>query len=712
MTFSNLPLRRSYDSGNQDVDIVTEFLEPVLGAADRYDRLAGYFNSGMLAASARGLGNFVLNGGSIRLVTSPQLSPSDFEAMKELGSLADRMQVLNACLRRGISGLNSLASKIESDHVAAMAWLLREERLEIRIAVPELGEDPQSLFHHKVGIVYSGDSDEVLSFSGSINETSAAWTKNLEDFKVFRSWNEVETDYLQDDLDLFSSYWSPTETSRAQVVALDEAIREDLISFAPRRFESLDLNRRKSTKVAFSQPESKTTKLRDYQEQAIADWAAAGYRGILAMATGTGKTKTAVGCYQRLAGETSKLVVVVTSPYQHIASQWATEFSNFRPVPLAGVNNWRQKLRREVDECRLGTRSNLVITVVQDTAANPEFLSMIRELAHRGFKCLLIGDEAHGLGAAYMRNALADFYDYRLGLSATPERYFDEPGTKVLEEYFGGDVFNFPIEDALKWRDPSSGARALCDYDYYPILVSLTDDEGDRYADMTEALLEAMRFDELEGSLETQQRVEKILRERAMILKKAEGKTDAFDSLIARLGHITQALVYCVDTAQMTTAMEVLKSRRITYRRFTGEEGTTPKPEFAGKSERAAILEALGREDIDVLVAMKCLDEGVDVPSAKTAFILASSGNPREFIQRRGRVLRPDGVGTVAQIFDFVVEPAISRMRNADSQDFELKLFDAELRRMEEFGRCARNSMQSQQVVIDMHLTVQRGNKA
>ena len=398
-----------------------------------------------------------------------------------------------------------------------------------------------------------------------------------------------------------------------------------------------------------------------------------------------------------------KLVTIITSPYQHISIQWSKEFANFKPLSLAGKSNWRRLLGESVNECRLGAKNQLIISVVQATASSEDFQEILAPLILTGYEFLIIGDEAHGLGARQMRKALSDSYQYRLGLSATPERYFDEPGTEFLEQYFGGDVFNFPIEEALAWRDPVTGARALCDYNYYPILVELDSEEEEKYKELTDSLAEAMRWNSEEGSIDSEERIQRILRDRAMILKKAKAKIPALEKLIKQKGMIHQALVYCVDTAQMTQAMSILASAGILYRRFTGVEGTSPSDDFDGISERASILKNLGDGQIDALVAMKCLDEGVDVPSANTAIILASSGNPREFVQRRGRILRPDGPDKVASIYDFVIAPSIQKMNTEEAKQVELQLFQTEMKRMTEFGTHARNNLEAESLLVRIH---------
>ena len=338
MGLSDAVIRRSYDSGNRSVNVVRDFLEPILSESITYDRLTGFFTSGMLAAAARGIGSFLSAGGKMRMVTSPQLSPRDIQAIDEIEELESRNAVFDACILRGLQGLSQLQSSIERDHVAAMAWMIKTGALEIRIAVPAPGRhDLNALFHHKVGIVRSSEGEQ-LSFSGSINETAAAWTSNFESFKVFREWVDAEREYFNDDVELFDTYWNADEDSLTRVIPLSEAVREQLLSIAPETLDEVLVKLQSSGSNKQNSESSQPIKFRDYQVAAIKAWKDAGYRGILAMATGTGKTKTAVGCFQELAKSEEKLVVVVTSPFQHISVQWAKEFA-----PWDGEKNSRNK---------------------------------------------------------------------------------------------------------------------------------------------------------------------------------------------------------------------------------------------------------------------------------------------------------------------------------------------------------------------------------
>jgi superfamily II DNA or RNA helicase len=685
--FSEIGLARSYDSGRDDADIVADFLDPVLSQSSEYFRLAGYFNSGMLAAAARGMASFIKNGGKMRIVASPNLSAGDLASLGLAESNEQRLSVFEGALNRSVADLATLEDLIIKDHVSALAWMLKSGKLEIKIAVPAQGQTVDALFHHKVGILVNHDGTERLSFSGSINETSAAWTKNFEDFKVFREWVESEKEYFDGDLAMFEDYWDKNRR-QVEIIDLPEAIERQILRHAPVEFDDLILKRHQRKKDHQNEDEPL---LRDYQIRAVDAWAAEGFRGILAMATGTGKTKTAVGCISALRKIEKRLFIISTSPYQHIATQWTKELKHVNSIQLAGKANWKKLLQAAIDDMLLGIRDVVAVSVVQDTAANPNFLALVQRLTDSGVPILFIGDESHGLGAPSLRQALCEDYKYRLGLSATPARYFDEGGTDFLEDYFGGDVFSFPIAQALQWRDPVTNGRALCDYNYYPVFVDLSPDETEKYGKLTSDIGVATAINNTQRTEESHEKLKQLLRDRALILKQAEGKIAALQATTRTNPISGHTLVYCVNTKQLVAAGSVLSQDDVIWHRFTGDESTSGSP-----SEREVILSKFSEGDYGALVAMRCLDEGVDVPSAHTAFILASSGNPREFIQRRGRILRPDKPGKVATVFDFVVR----RPRTTIEDPADPASFESEMKRMLEFASVALNQLEVRTLII------------
>lgn len=465
---------------------------------------------------------------------------------------------------------------------------------------------------------------------------------------------------------------------------LSEATKQDLISIAPPDApDLLRFTRRRK-------PTPKDVTLRDYQLEAVESWVDSGYRGIFAMATGTGKTKTAAACIKRVRALGSSLTVV-TAPYQHIATQWMSELSDLQPILATGDSNWRDEVKEVISKRKLGRVSHILVIAVQNTAASPKFRQICQEACATTENFLMVGDEAHGLGASTFQSALNMDANFRLALSATPVRYFDENGTAVIEEYFGETCFEFDTAKALTWIDPISGMTPLCPYEYYPIFIGLSDFESNQYQEISEKIRKLSASDDESGKA----MLERLLFKRAGILKTASEKLPELARILDDMGgEISDCLIYCNDFEQLTKVAALLAERRITFQKITGDEGSSADRRWGDKSEREWILENFAKGNSKVLLAIKCLDEGVDIPSAKLGFILASSGNPREFIQRRGRLMRRYPGKSKATIFDFVVSPGEGTTGTASTQD--LSIFRRELARIDEFAKDAINRAEVQ----------------
>lgn len=697
MGLQDIELQRSYDSGEVGRSVLTSFYIPALSASIAYDRIAGFFTSASLAVAARGIRGLIENGGHIRLICSPVLSPEDAEALLALSGEAAETRLADLMFEN--LRFEQLEDSLERDHVRALCWLLRNGALEMKVAI---SSDPQSsgLFHQKIGVLRD-TLDDVISFSGSMNETASGWLQNLEHFKVFRGWEPVEAAYVADDAGLFERYWSNLVPG-ARVMGLPEAVAERLISYAPDSPDDLELD------VAQQQapkPDVSPVVLWPHQRAAVEAWLDADGSKLLQMATGTGKTVTALECARRHAEAQSSLLLVITVPFQHLATQWMKDVTRFFPgVPTVLAHGGNPRWRAETLDCvsRLagGTRRLGIVVAVQNTAACDDFLAAVRLVGRSPVaSAMLIADEVHGLGASVVRAALSDDYTARLGLSATPTRWFDEEGTEALESFFGSQPFSFSIEDALATFIPGTTLSILTPYVYRPMFVSLNDDELDEYAALTKKAARtgwASSGDEGGDSLE-----ERFLFMRAGIAKRARQKLAALETILDELGSgVDHLIIYCFDRQQMGMVEESLNRRRLVFSEFTGAEGIQPDRRFDGLSEREFLLRQFDKGDLPILVAMKCLDAGVDVPSARTGIILASSTNPTEFIQRRGRLLRRSAGKERATIYDVLVRPGLSRSDDAGLRELESRLFRKELERLNEFASTAANGPECHAMVI------------
>ncbi len=662
--------RHSYRLTNAE-NPLDDFLIPALESAVLYRRAAGYFSSAIFAHMAQGIAGLVANGGKMKLITSHAFTSRDFESLNKRAQ-EDRLE--DELFDSFQDDYNSMVQEIQRQHVRAMLWMLGNSLLEVKVVIPKKRldvENPRTiaLYHQKFGILSDGH-DDLVGFAGSLNETVNGWLGNIENMNVYCSWKSEQNLYLQDYEEEFEKIWSGEAGSDWEVVDLPEAVAQRLIS-ANGTEDPARISKRNESKPLG--PNS----LREYQQSALDAWVGAGRVGILEMATGTGKTRTAKACLDHTKSAFPSLLTIVVAPYQHIADQWAKELSHLRVFEVAASPNWRRELEILKTEAIFGRVKDLTIVAVKNTASSQDFLSLVDKMLESFERLLLIGDEVHWLGANAYRAALNEKAHFRLGLSATPSRYFDEDGSDFLQAYFrkGEDrdstVFRFSLSEALNYDDPVTGKKILCPYNYFPVFVGLNAEEQEDFDRWTQSIAVALSQDQ---TPETKERIAELRIARSMVLKKAASKVPALKELIQDLGldSITQALIYCAESEQMESVASTLSALRLDFGRITSAEGSRPSRRLGGKSEREAIIESFAEGRLKTLLAIDCLDEGVDIPSAQLGFILASSGNPKEFIQRRGRLLRQFSGKTHADIYDFVVLPTDTASENNSIQKIEL----------------------------------------
>jgi superfamily II DNA or RNA helicase len=430
---------------------------------------------------------------------------------------------------------------------------------------------------------------------------------------------------------------------------------------------------------------------RPYQREAISKWLNAGGTGMLRMATGTGKTVTALLAASHVAeavGESFLLVVAV--PYQHLVDQWASDLREFGADPVLAYQSrrgWQPRLERELLELNNGLRDGCVVVTTHRTLSGEPAQQTLRRGQGRS---MLIGDEVHHLGAEHTQKALMDEFDLRLALSATPERWYDEEGTQALGEYFGGTVFEYGLDEAI-------AAGFLCEYYYVPHIVTLQDDEMEEYLRLTSKIgrLMASAGDEDGVVLDGNQALQTALFKRARLIGTAREKLDLLVDLFERGTDHRYSLVYCgggsmgVDEEGERHVDETTQILRdacgLTVERFTARED---------QGTREQLLSAFEAGEIEVLTSIRCLDEGVDVPATRTAYLLASTSNPRQYVQRRGRILRQHEGKQFAVIHDFIAVPDPSRhpeLLSEEKYSAERTLIRKELERVSMFADSARN---------------------
>lgn len=664
----DVDIKFKYDSDKDD--LVNEFYVPVLSNSVEYYRMSGYFSSSSLAIAARGIAKFILNGGKMKLLCNAQLTKEDYEIIEKTNQ-----NPIDYIQDSFLYDLHHIEDEFIKNHVKALGWMLANGFLEIKIALPK---DKKGIFHSKVGVLRDKEHN-YISFSGSDNETAAGWLYNIEEFKVFKSWDSGEDKYVSSDLDTFFEYWDGI-TEKTDVVELPSAVREKLIEFAPVSRKEL---------IVISKETRKPINLRGYQEEAIDSWFAHDCRGLFEMATGTGKTITSLSAFKQLSSTKDKLVTVIACPQLHLIDQWVKDVENFHSGKIIKASSkeskWKSKVKALARDFYMDLEDKVVIMTTHNTLASDFFIKNIKRIKSDK---LLIVDEVHGVGSSKRLNGLIGEYDYRLGLSATPKRWFDEEGTQAIYDYFGDVVFEFDIKRALTEINPDTGKHYLTPYYYYPIVVDLNDEEYAQYIDLSAKIAQALarkKNNNEKISLST------LCTKRQKIINNAEEKYDEFRKLLREHEGIDKLIVYCSDR-QIDRVQEILNEENVTpQHRFTHKESSskTQKELF---SQREEILHNFEEGNYKALVAIKCLDEGVDVPVAENAIILSSTSNPREHVQRRGRILRNAPGKKHAVIYDFLVFPK-------EKTESGTKIMKKEINRYMEFAELAINSLECLEIL-------------
>ena len=709
MSFKSLDIKPSYESGIGD--IVQDFYEPVLTEAILYDRISGFFTSSSLAVAARGMCNFIKNGGIMRLITSPILSSEDAEIIQKLINKREDIQ----CKDLGLD-LENLEDTFMSDYVKAFGWLLASGKIDIRLAIlmdennkPITKEDVLSagLFHQKIGILTDIEGNH-LSFSGSINETASAWTKNDEEFKVFKEWDESFS-YYYEDRERFNTLWEGKKHN-VVVVDLPHAVKDELLKYSKDfDVEKISAKQYIENKRKQASPfELDGISLFFYQKEALDKWKKSGFSMLFEMATGTGKTRTAISGLNYVRHTNARTITIIACPQNALAKQWKeNEVANFnlcfdKEVVIDGtVPNWKAILKDVCLENGAGFANHCIIYTTHNTSSSDNFISIISENVSPNTTLTFVGDEVHWLGAKKMRNALLPIYKYRIGLSATPSRWFDDTGTKILAEYFGNNHYEFTMKDALSEINPITGMHFLVDYMYLISRVSLTEEEGIKYAELTEKISKLYRIKDNDS--DAAESYDRLLQKRAEIIKNAENKFLVLSNLIDKMIEDKQLenLIIFVSPQQKVKVLEMLRDKGVIHHQLTQEEGNVPRKEYYGLTERQHIIKLFKEKKYQALVAIKCLDEGIDIPSASRGILMSSSTNPREYVQRIGRIIRQDKGKALAYLYDICVESSGSL--SEELQDIDTKIRANERKRLQEIAENAINSFDALQNILELN---------
>lgn len=670
-------------------DLAEEVLIPGFHSCESAECMAGFFSSEALADLAPGLASYIAQSPHpFRLIVSPFISEKDRVAI-EAGVLSNDDAAVSA-----FSQLLITEELLKQHTLRCLSYLIRVGRLEIKIAVMR-----DSLFHPKVWIFKRGN--QIVAAHGSSNMTHPGIRKNFEQISVSKSWSDPNQRYVTEKLTFqFDRLWNNREDHCA-VIPAPQAIKDQILkSFptteAPTEKDFRALYKKATNQEArpapivsvdnIQQPDFRIPDWLKYEEgpfahqgKAVKAWCAAGYRGILEIATGSGKTLTSMICAHRLYSAKKPLLIVVGAPYVPLIEQWCGEIAVFglRPVNLT-LENGPDERTKTIQRIKRRLRSRLssveVLVVSHDTLCTKEFVSAIADFNSAR---LLIADEVHNLGRLSFISDPPECFEYRLGLSATPVRQYDDEGTAAMMKFFGPIAFAFKLKDAI--------GRCLVEYDYFLHSVTLTQREMDQWYDLT-AKIKANAWREEDGKPDAH--LSMLLRERRAILEMAEGKVGALAACLQKenLRTLKHTLIYCTDKgpSQLEAVNRLLSGQGILFHQLTAEE-------TADRELTKRIIQSFQEGEVQVLTAKRVLDEGVNIPQICKAFILASTTVERQWIQRRGRLLRTckEISKTFSTIHDFLSLP---KMGDAPLDDDARNLIRSELARAQEFASLAKNA--------------------
>ncbi len=701
MNFTDIEIKEEYRS-LQD-DIVGDFYIPLLRCAKKYQRAVGFFSSSALIEISDGISGLVKNGGTIELVASPKLSEDDVEAIEKGIKLRD--EVIKERLLEAITAPQGI---YEEQRMNYLINLIAAGILEIKIAILE-DDNHIGMYHEKVGLIYD-DVGNVIAFSGSMNESATAFMHNCESIDVFKSWEGgSDARRVMNKQLSFKAIWENYEPHMT-VMDFPEAARERLFEY--RKSKCIDHQEVENAKnIARNDKEMdvetlvqnapsipKWIKIRQYQEDAINCWADKGFIGIFDMATGTGKTYTGLAAIVRLYSKRRvPLAIFIVCPYQHLVTQWVEDINAFgmKPIICHSASNqkkWKSRLRDACLSLELGLSEYMCAIFTNDTYIS-EFVQ--KNITHVKAQAVLVVDEAHNFGAEKTSKYLDEVIPYRLALSATLERHGDDYGTQKLFDYFGDKCIEYSLKEAID-------NDMLVRYYYHPILISFKDDELEAYLDLSKQIAKAMMSCK---DKEPSDYAKMLLIKRARLVASAREKVEQLLSEMRKHTKENHILVYCGATTMQDIDYEEdrppeeEKKQVDIVTKLLGNELQMKVAKFTSE-EDAELREKLKKEfdegeSLQALIAIRCLDEGVNIPSIDKAFILASSTNPKEYIQRRGRVLRKYKGKTHSDIYDFVTSPLpLDRVNEYDEETVRLSqsLVRREIMRMRDFANLAENT--------------------
>ena len=699
------------------------FFDDGLKNSTEFDLKLGYFSSAAISVLAEGFATFISRGGYMRLIINHIVSKKDKEAITNgmMGNIIDCSDLSN------FQYLKTTFNEYQEQFFRCLAYMISQKRIDIRIIKPR---GQKGIAHTKSGQFRDGDS--ITAFTGSANFTISGLFNNIEEIKIDRSDSvdrmvQKRIEKQRKDFDAIMSgdkkgidYLSPKDLVEAISTNYGDSDIEELLDVEKKLREVKKQHDIVAISVhediAPSIPKFPYDKPREYQQLAFENWKNNNQQGLFAMATGTGKTITSLNCLLEIYNRNGYYKAIILVPTITLVNQWEKECWKFNFGNIIKVysknTEWRSKIEllMMTEKYRKPSEptQNFIIISTYASFARENVFSILNSFERT--KVLLIADEAHNMGSPSILKRLGTInYLRRIGLSATPERQFDDNTNKKLYRFFGAEekfTFEYSMEEAIK-------KGVLCKYYYYPHLVKLTDEEMANYIELSEKISKYFNYNS--GLFDKKDEILMgLLLARKRIIHKAANKLGAFKKIIEeryeRNGNLKYSLIYVPEgnkpdyfsdsdifDKSEQVADDLVSDHLIdvyTEAVMKIDKYITVRKFVSGQKDRDAILADFAKGRLQVLISMKCLDEGVDVPRSELAIFCASTGNPRQFIQRRGRVLRTHPDKYMAEIHDLVVAPEVST--TSSSYKMEQSLLKGELMRVKNFSMLSENPSYSQ----------------
>ncbi|MDP8218877.1 MAG: DEAD/DEAH box helicase family protein, partial [Candidatus Theseobacter exili] len=592
------------------------------------------------------LKTFVSNGGKIRIVCSPYIKDEDKIALEE-GYNARTSEIITDSLKTEIQELFDHSLLNKPSRVLSCLVAINVIDLKVAILKPEASPETKRLFHDKVGIFKDRESNHV-GFRGSMNETFKGLSSdgNIESIDVFPSWLDTrDSKRVENALIYFNKLWD-NKLQSVDVFDFPSAAKELLTKYTSQDKWN-ELLEEVSVDIDLGGKWSADRRFdgripRDHQIRALEEWEKHGKRGIFEHATGSGKTYTAM-CAIRPALINNEIPLILL-PSSELLKQWYKELKEtFDEDDLSflicgdGNNLWKKPGYLSAWTQSSPNKKKVILTTM-DTAASDPFIKGIQMGSH----LFVIADEVHRLGSTFRSKVFKINSGSRLGLSATPIRYGDEVGTNKIFEYFEGIIPPpFTLKDAIQ-------SGVLTKYFYHPHEINLKGFEQDEWDDISNRLSKLIAIKGAQTpDIMNDSQIRLLLIQRSRIIKNAIAKVNLSVEVLNDHFEIGQKwIVYCDNQTQLSQVLGSIRSE--------GYDAYEYHSSMQGDRDKTLSYFSLNG---GILVSIKCLDEGVDIPSATHALILASSKNPREFIQRRGRILRKSKNKHLSFLHDAIVTP-------------------------------------------------------